>query len=135
MRKGLWEEGQVQTEDAELSLGRVEFEMLTGQNENNDSVVTSVSYSYCGDHFPTHINIQSCGTPETNVTLYVNYTPVNAKVNQEISFLCSHAFSKCLSLGSCLLGAPNHAWFGTVQFGLPFAQINSKFFSMPQFIF
>lgn len=32
-----------------------------------------------GNHFEIYTNIQSKGTPETNITLYVNYTSIFKK--------------------------------------------------------
>ena len=39
-----------------------------------------VNWTYCGDHFAMYTIIKSlCCTPETNITLYANYTLIFKK--------------------------------------------------------
>ena len=40
----------------------------------------SVNLAYCGQHFVMQTNIESCCIPETNTTLYVNYTSKKKKI-------------------------------------------------------
>lgn len=38
------------------------------------------NYAYCGEHFVMYIKVESlCGTPETNIILYVNHTSIKTK--------------------------------------------------------
>ena len=44
-----------------------------------------VKQTYCGDHFTICTNIKSlCGTPETNIMSYVNYTSTFFKVAKHV---------------------------------------------------
>ena len=52
--------------------------MLTGNNR-----------TYYGDHFTIYTNIKSlCCTPETNITLYINYTLPKKKGCSYAHWLC-----------------------------------------------
>ena len=40
----------------------------------------NVNQTYCGDHFTIYTNIESlCHTTETNIMLYVYYTPIKIR--------------------------------------------------------
>lgn len=62
-------------------------------------VVLDVNETYCGDHFTKHTTIKSLHyIPETNIELYVNYTPIKkGRFEKELNrTYTSKNYSKCL---------------------------------------
>ena len=53
-------------------------------------MVTTGNKTYHGDYFIMYKNINSlCGTPETNIIMYVNYTSIKKKTALVASTVCS----------------------------------------------
>lgn len=118
MRKGLWDKAQVKRENEELSS---KFEMLVGKNINNNSLVTDVIWTYCGDRFPKCANSKSlCCIPEINVMLGVTYTLIKDTAHQIVSFFAPAFSSYIFPLASNRFQSG-----GASHLELIFAQINS----------
>ena len=63
-------------------------EILITRKKNYNCMVMEVNQTYGGEHFTTYSNIESlCGTPETNVMLYVNCISVKIVLDQFIQQL------------------------------------------------